>query len=373
MPRKILNFLFDSTFQVVTWVWIGVSIGAFFFFASSKNTWGMVLSVISLFASVAVMLGLIATKHFWDSDGKRKRPELYVSGALMKPLKVGEPETVVLGLKNRGNGIARNIRLGRGNHLFAPASFTGPLECKPSDSDTRPDLGPDEETSLVSPSQNPLSQDRLSDLQSGKLLFFHFAEGEYDDDDGRAYPVDYCFMYAPLAPTVMRTCPEMYWPKDRAARKFPKRPDLFVKSAAVNLIAGQSVDIYVIFINRGDETATNMWMEGVTTVKPKTFKGPLERKGMTRSDVPIRLAPGADMTAILREPNRWSKEGVAAIKSEKYLLFHYGRGEYEDAAGNRYPIEYCLRYERDIPESGSGMPYMGFCDPSFWPKDSGDA
>jgi hypothetical protein len=81
------------------------------------------------------------------------------------------------------------------------------------------------------------------------------------------------------------------------------------------------------------------------------------------------IAAAMPISAILREPRRWSKQGVADIKKEKYLLFHYGRGEYGDAAGNTYPIEYCLRFERGMPKTESGMFYMGLCESKFWPKD----
>jgi hypothetical protein len=68
MWRKIMRFLFESVYQVVTWVWIAVSISAFFFFASSKSKNGMIDSAVSLFVAILVMLMLIAKKHFWDGD-----------------------------------------------------------------------------------------------------------------------------------------------------------------------------------------------------------------------------------------------------------------------------------------------------------------
>jgi hypothetical protein len=149
-----------------------------------------------------------------------EQPELYISGAMMMPLEAGKPETVLLGLKNRGKAIARNIRLGGGNHVFTTRNFAGPLVYKPVPFQSRPDLGPGkEENSLISKSPQPLSQKQIEELTNEEALFFHFAEGEYDDDAGNTYPIDYCYMFNPLSPTILKMCPEKYWPKSRADRR----------------------------------------------------------------------------------------------------------------------------------------------------------
>jgi hypothetical protein len=213
MWNQIKSFLFASVYEVITWVWIGFSIGAYFYNAGNKNARGVRLAEISLAVSVLAMPCFIAKRIFWDteSDTTRPRPELYSNGAMMKPLISGQPELVIVGLKNRGNAVARNIRLGGGNHLFTLKNFRGPLEYKRVDVTTYADLGSgDEENSLISQSVQPLTAKRIKQLQDGEVLFFHFAEGEYDDDNGNTYLIDYCYMFNPLSPTIMRTCPEKY-------------------------------------------------------------------------------------------------------------------------------------------------------------------
>src|SRR6266478_9881768 len=125
--RRLTRFLFDSAYQVVTWVWIAVSISAFFHYDSKDSSHGMRWSAASLVLSVIVMIALIASQHFVKTDGKgnRGRPELYTHGAMMGPLVAGEPETVLVGLKNRGKATARNICLGGGNHVILNADFAG--------------------------------------------------------------------------------------------------------------------------------------------------------------------------------------------------------------------------------------------------------
>ncbi len=233
--RRLTRFLFDSAYQVVTWVWIAVSISAFFYYASKDSSHGMRWSAASLVLSVIVMIALIASQHFVKTDGKesRERPELYTHGAMMGPLVAGEPETVLVGLKNRGKATARNICLGGRNHVILNADFAGPLVYKHVPVQLRPDLGPGpEEQSAISKSPQPLSQEQIDQLKKGQTLFFHFAEGEYNDGDGNTYPIDYCYMFNPTSPTVMRVCPEKYWPKSRTDRRGIPTIDVLANMAA---------------------------------------------------------------------------------------------------------------------------------------------
>lgn len=371
MWDKIKRFLFATVYEVITWVWIGLSIGAYFYNAGNKNASGLRLAEISLVVSVFAMCCFIAKRIFLDAEPEKKRPELYISGSMMGPLTPGEPETVLLGLKNRGNAIARNIRIGGGNHQFTTSNFSGPLEFKRVDVSTCADLGPGpEEDTLLSRSPQPLTERQIRELQEGQTLFFHYAEGEYDDDAGNTYPIDYCYMFNPQSPTVMRICPEKYWPRDRAKRKWPPRPHLVVQSAGVNLKAGERLDMAVAFTNDGDADTTKLEMSGITTVVDKSFKGPLTRKGMTTQQIPIDVTVGRTITAVLRESRRWAKEGIDAIENGDALLFHFGRADYADARGNTYWIEFCLRYEPGMPLSPSGLHYMAVADKSFWPTDN---
>jgi hypothetical protein len=375
MWDKIKSFLFASVYEVITWVWIGFSIGAYFYNAGNKNLRGVRLAEISLAVSVVAMLVFIAKRIFWDYEPEktRPRPELYSNGAMMKPLVPGQPELVMIGLKNRGNAVARNIRLGGGNHLFTLKNFSGPLEYKSVDVTTSADLGPgDEENTLISNSVEPLTAKRIKQLQDGEVLFFHFAEGEYDDDSGNTFPVDYCYMFNPLSPTIMRTCPEKYWPRDRAKRKWPPRPHLVIQSAGVNLKIGATVDLAVAFTNDGNADAADVRMSGATFIKKRGFKGPLTRSGLTQNDLAMNVPAGRTITAVLREPQRWAKEGIAAIERGDVILFHFGRADYVCPLGNTYWVEFCLRYEPGIPLSPSGLHYMAVADKQFWPQDENE-
>lgn len=369
MLRKIIAFFFDSVYQVVTWVWIAVSISSFFFFAGKPRVEGgkgMAWSAVSLSIAVVVMILLLAKKYFLDAR-EMARPELYISGSRMLPLKVGQGETVVLGIKNRGNATARNIRLGNANHLFLPGSFSGPLEYIPipGSVDTQPDIGvgPEEKTTAaISP--YALTADRIKKLQNKTLLFFHFCEGDYEDDKGNIYPLDYCYMYEPSAPTCMRICPERYWPKDRKDRKFPEHPKLTIERAAADVAAGKSLDVKVVFKNRGSMAITSLSLDGAAVVTRKSFKGPVEPGELTHTDFPMALAPGVDMTAMLRGLTL-TAEGAKGIEDGGYLLFHYGVGRYSDELGRIQPIEFCFRYE-------PGIPYLSVADKCYWPKNDND-
>ena len=216
------DFIAISIYDLVTWVGIAVCVGLVLTYSFQGNWRGFYWSLAALVFLSFVMLAIRAKQYFWNGEAekKRERPELYTSGAMMGPLVPGEPETVLVAFKNRGSTTARNICLGGGNHVFTRADFAGPLVYKPVPVQVRPDLGAgDEENTVISRSPQPLTEKQIDQLNKGEILFFHFAEGEYSDDSGNTYPIDYCYMFNPVSPTVMKVCPEKYWPKSRADRR----------------------------------------------------------------------------------------------------------------------------------------------------------
>lgn len=60
---KLRAFLFDSAYQVVTWVLIALSISAGFFFLSKQNYQGAVWSGVALLVCIVVMLGLLYDRY----------------------------------------------------------------------------------------------------------------------------------------------------------------------------------------------------------------------------------------------------------------------------------------------------------------------
>jgi hypothetical protein len=164
-------------------------------------------------------------KRLWDAQeeaarafaGKRdalpvKRAELSVEQAEMLALP-GKSFKVSLRIRNRGELTARQINLGGANSLFQPKTFTGPLHYSPVNSDTSPDLAPHAEAVLLTDVPIEITRQTLDLLKGGDLLFFYYGKGEYSDDSGTVYPIDFCFMYEPMTKTLMRSCPTKYWPK----------------------------------------------------------------------------------------------------------------------------------------------------------------
>jgi hypothetical protein len=237
MPKsKWRRILFDSAYQVVTWIWIGMSIGSYFYYLSKASSQGALWSMVSLVCSGVVMIVLVASQYFGEGQDP-KRPELYIHETRMLPLEPGKPETVLLDLRNRGTTTARNVRLWPATHAFLPNTVVGPLQYHaPKVTDVRPDIGVGEvNNTIVSSSPVPLSKEKIRELQDGETLFFHFGEGEYEGDDGTVYPFDFCYMYWPQSAGVPRICPEKYWPKDRALRIPQKRPHLATVGATATL------------------------------------------------------------------------------------------------------------------------------------------
>ena len=59
-----MNFLYESVFQIVTWVFIALSVGFLILFISQHNWKGVLFSAAALLCSTIIMLALIAQRHF---------------------------------------------------------------------------------------------------------------------------------------------------------------------------------------------------------------------------------------------------------------------------------------------------------------------
>jgi hypothetical protein len=63
---KLRAFLFDSAYQILTWVFIALSIGAIFFFLSKQDYRGVLWSVVALLICILIMLGLLADRYITE-------------------------------------------------------------------------------------------------------------------------------------------------------------------------------------------------------------------------------------------------------------------------------------------------------------------
>ena len=231
MWNKIVRFFFASVYEVITWVWIGLSIGAYFYNAGNKNTQGVRLAILSLVLSVGAMLIFIGKRIFWDSIEAPKRPELSIEKVFVKTLEAGKPETIVMEIVNRGDATAYNI------------TFYSTLAHQPKDSDSLLMYGkkpPDVTASLASGA--PLTVNFRSNwintsadieaINSGYILIFHFGKGHYKDEAGLVHPFHYCFIYEPPERN-MQICPNRYKPRDGRTPIIKDRPELSLERAFI--------------------------------------------------------------------------------------------------------------------------------------------
>jgi hypothetical protein len=106
-------FLFDSAYQIVTWVLIAASLGILLLFWSKDNYRGVLWGVIWLVCSISVMLGLLADRYFFQRTGANSetrqhswnehRPYVFIKECGLKtPLAIGEKIVVQFRLENSG-------------------------------------------------------------------------------------------------------------------------------------------------------------------------------------------------------------------------------------------------------------------------------
>jgi hypothetical protein len=363
-----------SVYDLVTWVGIPISISLAVIFGFQQMWRAFFSSVIGLLTLTVVMLAIRVRQHHRAIDGQRSQPtespELFVEHVTPHPILVGKPVTMRMIVRNRGKATAHKVRVGATHALFK-SSLNEPLRYWTQPANVSPSIGSNASFEYISVSTWIIQRQHLIDLKARDVLLFHYGKGTYEDKSGKEFVFQFCAMFEPSVSTMV-LCPDTYIPISLSEDEPVKRPVLYVKSAAVNLVAGHTIDVYVVLTNQGEGSASEIWLDGVTSIKPKSFTGPLERKGMTRSDIPASLAPGMDMTTTLREGRRWTKQSIAKLKRGDQLLFHYARGGYKDERGNAFPLEFCLRYEAGLPMARPGMPYLGFADRRFWPEDDTD-
>jgi hypothetical protein len=73
---------------------------------------------------------------------------------------------------------------------------------------------------------------------------------------------------------------------------------------------------------------------------PANFEGPLVYNTVPPGSQPS-ISPDGVMTSISRSPWVTTAGHIRSVMSGSRLLFYYGRGYYDDEAGNRYPIKFC--------------------------------
>ncbi|SRR6266508_2701816 len=62
--QRHMNFFWDSSYQIVTWVLIALAIGFLLLFVSKENWRGVLWSGVALLCFIVIMLGLLAQKHY---------------------------------------------------------------------------------------------------------------------------------------------------------------------------------------------------------------------------------------------------------------------------------------------------------------------
>ena len=195
---KVSEFLFDSIYQIVTWVLIALSIGGIYHFSSRGNIRGVMWSIIALVVFVAIMIGIIGERYLpkpEDETPKVQRPSAYVTitdSKLERDITAGDYPTFYFTLNNGPvpvKGTMRNVSVyycGIQDQVFPwgegmTKRFT---------------LMPNERTTVIFRFNNYiLKTEWVSALTQEKARLLFYFRGEYTDDSGRTYPMKHCFIW----------------------------------------------------------------------------------------------------------------------------------------------------------------------------------
>jgi hypothetical protein len=365
---NISDFLFESIYQIVTWVFIALSIGSIFYFANQGNKKLVMWSVIGLICFTLIMIGIIADRQLFrtaspsqKSETAKDRPELSIEKAFVKTLEVGKPETIIMEVQNRGKITAHNITM-YSTIVHQPGTSESLLVYGKKPPGVTASLASGASLTIDFRSEWINTAADIEAIKAGQVLLFHFGKGQYEDESGATYPFQYCFMYEPPSPN-MQICPSRYVPRDGqqpilAPTRQPQsastplsildRPYVVIESASIpGLAPNRPLSPVITIANKGRTPAQHLAMSLEIAAKPGFIWVLGFGKDSGRRPVGVAfLAPG-DRVSVGGAPadavTLDSKFFNDAMEGKESIMIH-GQGTYEDMAGGEHPIEYSFGY-----------------------------
>ena len=205
---KSVNFIFDSIYQIVTWVFIACAIAALFYCLSKGNTRGVIWSFVGLICSVVVMIGIIADDHFFRSDTATpvgNRPYVFISEtALMEPLIVGDKPVFMFALTNSGQTEAIG-RVEDVTFFFSVNPGQRSFDYR-SSKPVNFHLVPTEKWSGQIRVEFVLTQEKIKALDARKARLFFYGRIRYGKSAVGNHVLPFCFVYDPEVPLRLARC-----------------------------------------------------------------------------------------------------------------------------------------------------------------------
>jgi hypothetical protein len=174
-----------------------------------------------------------------------------------------------------------------------------------------------------------------------------------------------CYMYDRDILGNLIACPNKITinPTPIAARpvNFTERPELFFEKIVIGtLVPGKPEVVKMLLRNRGKVAARNISLWGTEALTTNPFNETLKLETIEPETCPD-LGADAEMTVIPHIRRPLTAEWITGIQSGRILLFHYGKIEYEDDFGNKYPLKFCYLYQPSLK-------LMSLCPDRYWPK-----
>jgi hypothetical protein len=204
---NVRAFLFDSAYQLITWVCIALSIGSIFYFLGKGYWRGALWAFVILLVSIVVMLGLLADRYIVEGYTRRapvtetqERPYVVFRATRLKPLTAGNYPVIEYELENISK-VEVSVLL-----TDATCQFTQDLKQTSFEylAGNEPEFTMVPTKRIYGQMRFPkqiLTEDQIRALnqepEQGRLVFY--ARGEYKDisGGGSTYFLNFCQMYNP--------------------------------------------------------------------------------------------------------------------------------------------------------------------------------
>lgn len=67
---------------------------------------------------------------------------------------------------------------------------------------------------VVNGEENEITREWIDDLTNGNQIMFFYGRGQYEDMNGRKYPIRLCYVYDKDSPRLLSICQARYLPRE---------------------------------------------------------------------------------------------------------------------------------------------------------------
>jgi hypothetical protein len=345
--KWLLWIFFNSVYETLTWIAIGLTIGAVYYYRSFNNRERLRYAIIALIVEGIVMIVLktFFPQHPKSSEviqsdlqdikhlltAQKEVPRVVITSAMLEhTISAGIFPVANLTMKNTSSVIAKNVILRHGRAFFnadmrekVKQGITPQIRPTPNDGSKGDMVGGQEMPFKSMSGQWSDSRVHFTVTEAG-MIFYVWGHICYSDEDGNSYVSRFCvcatdpdnrvlFLGAGYNASEKEGCPDL--------SAIVYKPEIVLQKASVSFTPSKPPDIILLFLNQGSDDALQVAYRNDNHTKEADFDGKLGHVTFKASIVIPRIGAGYSLSieAFKRDP--LSGDDIKKIKSGNKLFF----------------------------------------------------